>query len=119
MESNPEKSGEMRRVVFLLFTLWLSVWVPGLACAKVSVSLRLDRSEATLADSIRMVVSVSGTRDSDLEPTLQGLEPFTVTVGGTSSRLEIINGQVNAGVDYTYFLQPKKTGSFQIGSRAR
>ncbi len=105
----------MRRVVFLLFTLWFSVLVPGLACAKVSVSLRLDRSEATLADSIRMVVSVSGTRDSDLQPTLTGLEPFTVTVGGTSSRLEIVNGQVNAGVDYTYFLQAKETGSFQIG----
>ncbi|MBU4425391.1 MAG: BatD family protein, partial [Proteobacteria bacterium] len=31
------------------------------------------------------------------------------------SRIEIINGKVNAGVDYTYALQPKKTGAFTIG----
>jgi hypothetical protein len=105
----------MKRVGFLLLALLFVVLVPGSVCAEVSVNLRLDRAEAVLADSVRMVVSVSGTRDSALVPTLKGLEHFTVTPGGTSSRLEIRNGQVNSGVDYTYFLQAKKTGSFQIG----
>jgi len=79
------------------------------------VTLKLDRPEATLLDSITMVVSVSGTRKSDTQPTIKGLEAFNVRTGGTSSRIEIINGKVNAGVDYTYALQPKKTGTFTIG----
>jgi hypothetical protein len=62
-----------------------------------------------------LVVSVSGTRSSESEPVVYGLENFSVTRGGTSSRIEIINGKVNAGIDYTYFIQPQKTGKFRIG----
>ncbi|MBE9582452.1 MAG: protein BatD [Proteobacteria bacterium] len=77
--------------------------------------MKLDRSEATLVDSVRMVVSLSGTRSSDSEPVVHGLEDFTVSQGGRSSRVEIINGKVNAGIDYAYFIQPRKTGTFNIG----
>lgn len=97
----------------LLFSVFFHV--PCLASEDVSVTLKLDRPEATLLDSITMVVSVSGARKSDMQPTLKGLEDFNVRTGGTSSRIEIINGKVNAGVDYTYALQPKKTGAFTIG----
>ena len=89
--------------------------IPCLVSATVSISLKLDRSEATPLDSIRMVVSLSGARKSASPPALRGLELFKVTSGGTSSRLEIINGKVNAGIDYTYYLQPKNTGTFKIG----
>jgi hypothetical protein len=97
-------------VLFLLVFL-----LPCVARADVSVTITLDRREGTLVDSIRMVVSVSGTRSTESQPILHGLQSFHVTGGGTSSRVEIINGKVNAGVDYTYFIQPKKTGKFQIG----
>jgi hypothetical protein len=98
-----------------LVLLFLVVFSPGVACADMSVSIKLDRKEATLADSVQMVVSVSGSRSSDLQPVVRGLEAFNITQGGTSSRLEIINGKVSAGVDYTYFIQPKKAGKFQVG----
>ncbi len=104
------KKGLAGLAIILFLTL-----VPMGARAGVSLMLRLDRSEATLADTIRMVVKISGTRNSDSLPVLHGLEHFTVTQGGTSTRVEIINGKVNAGIDYTYFIQPKKTGNFQIG----
>jgi hypothetical protein len=102
----------------LLSLLLLSVCfvlLAGTASWALSVSLRLDREEATLADSARMIVSVAGARESDAEPVVNGLESFHVTGGGTSSRLEIINGQVSARMDFTYFIQPQKTGTFQIG----
>ena len=70
--------------------------------AAVSVNLNLDRTEATLADSVRMVVTVSGSRNTQSKPVIKGLENFTVRQGGTSSRVEIIYGKVNAGIDYTY-----------------
>ena len=97
-----------------LVLLFLVLLLPCVVRADVSVSIKLDRKEATLADSVQMVVSVSGSRSSDLQPMVRGLEAFNVTQGGTASRLEIINGKANAGVDYTYFIQPKKSGEFQI-----
>ncbi len=103
------------KVSLLLSSLFFSLFFAAAANAEVSVELRLDRHEATTADSIRMVVSISGTRSSDLEPHIAGIEAFSFSSGGTSSRIQIINGKVDAGVDYTYFMRPKRTGSFQIG----
>ncbi len=90
-------------------------WVPTAAGADVSVTLKLDRSEATLSDTVGMVVSVKGTREISGPPTLQGVALFHVTGGGTSSRVQVINGKVNASLDYTYTLQPGHTGTFKLG----
>ena len=103
------------RKLLLLHVCCLLVFLPCMAHADISVTMRLDRKEATLVDSVNAVVSVSGTRSSDSQPVLEGLEAFNVTRGGTSSRVQIINGKVDAGVDYTYFIQPKRTGTFKIG----
>jgi hypothetical protein len=105
----------MKKSILLILLLSMCVNIPCQARGDVSVTLKLDRPEATLLDSITLVVSVSGTRKSDEQPSLRGLDAFEVMPGGTSSRIEIINGKVNAGVDYTYTLQPKKTGNFTVG----
>ncbi|MFC1814654.1 BatD family protein [Thermodesulfobacteriota bacterium] len=105
----------MKKPILLLIALSFFLGVPVAARAKVSVSLQLDRTEATLVDSIRMVVSISGTQKSDSQPVLKGLAGFDVQPGGTSSQVEIINGQVTARIEHTYFLQPKKIGNFEIG----
>jgi hypothetical protein len=102
--------------IFFLLTLGSWLLSPSFGhTADISVTLTLDRSEATHVDSVRMKVSVSGARESTSSPVILGLDAFHITQGGTSSRVEIINGKMNAGVDYTYFLQPKQTGTFQIG----
>ena len=89
--------------------------IPAFSWAKVSVSLKLDRSQVQLVDSVELTVSVGGSRDGDSMPGIQGLENFDVRSGGTSSRVEFINGKMSSGVDYTYFIQPQKIGNFQIG----
>ena len=81
----------------------------------ISVKLSIDRTEAATDDTIRMSVHLSGTRTSDSPPVIHGLDAFHVTRGGSSSRVEIINGTYRSGVDYTFFLTPSKTGTFQIG----
>lgn len=105
----------MKRATALALTLLFLIFFTSLTSAEANVELKLDPPEASLADSVRMVVSVSGTQKGDAEPIVNGLENFTVIRGGTSSRLEVINGQVKASIDYTYFLQPKRAGTFQIG----
>ena len=105
----------MRKLILLIVPVVLLVGIGHPAAADISVSLKLDRSEAELTDSIQMIVSISGTRSSDSEPLFHGLENFKVSPGGTSSRIEIINGKISSGIDYTYFLQAEKTGTFRIG----
>ena len=99
---------------FLIFFSMLILTVHAVG-AEVSVTLNLDRREATLADSIQLQVRVSGARQSDAPPIIEGLEPFHVTKGGSASRVEIVNGRYNSGVDYIYYLQPKKKGVFRVG----
>ncbi|HEN20927.1 MAG TPA: protein BatD [Desulfobacteraceae bacterium] len=105
----------MTKRSFLILLVFLSMLIPSRAWAKVSVQLNLDRNQAAVTDSIKLVISVSGTRSSDSVPVIKGADDFNVTSGGTSSRFEIINGKVNSGIEYTFFLHPRKEGSFRIG----
>lgn len=102
----------MYRCLIALFVLGC---LAGPAWADISVSLKLDRTAASTTEAVRMVISVSGTRKTEADPVIRGLNPFLVSRGGTSSRVEIINNRVNSHLDYTYFLQPKKAGTFTIG----
>jgi len=112
--SGPFQAAYVRKVGFSLLTLVLLFLLPCLAAADVSVSLKLDRNKTMLTDSVSMVVKVSGSRSSG-QPVIKGLEPFDVSSRGTSSRVEIINNKVNAGIEYSYLLMPKKAGTFRIG----
>lgn len=104
-----------KKAVLLLSALLIFLLSSNRAEASISVTLKLDRKEATRADSIKMVVSVSGTRKSKSSPIVKGLKSFSITKGGTSSRVEIINSKVSSSIDYTYLIQPGKTGIFTIG----
>ena len=102
-------------LIFILPIFCLGFVFTSQAKAEITVSLKADRTEATLADSIRLIVSVSGSRSAGEYPSINGLDSFHVSKGGTSSRVQIINRRVDAAVDYTYFLQPQKVGAFSIG----
>jgi len=105
----------MNRISLLTSLLVLIFLVPSITWAKISVSLKLDRSQTQLVDSVQLTVTVSGSRAIDSTPEIRGLKSFDVRSGGTSSRIEYINGKISSGVDYTYLIQPQKIGSFQIG----
>lgn len=105
----------MKRLIpYILFFIIISAPFT-ISEAAVSVSLTLDRAEATLVDSVRVVVSVIGSRKTQAEPIIKGFEHFMVRQGGTSSRVEIINSKMTSSIDYTYYIQPKKEGTFEIG----
>ncbi|MFH1242823.1 MAG: BatD family protein [Pseudomonadota bacterium] len=88
---------------------------PSFAFAGISVTLKLDRDRAAIHDPVRVVVTVLGTQKAGSEPTINGLEDFDVAKGGSASRVEITGGVLKASIEYTYFIQAKKTGTFQIG----
>jgi hypothetical protein len=107
----------MKRLSLTIFILTaiLIAMTPACSWAKISVVLKLDRLETRLTDSVQLIVSVDGSRDSESTPAVGGLDNFDVRAGGTASRIEFINGKMSSGVDYTYYIQPQKTGTFQIG----
>ena len=105
----------MKKISFTISIFIIIALIPSFSWGKVTVSLKLDRPEVQLVDSVELIVRVDGSRDSDSPPGIQGLENFDVRSGGTSSRVEFINGKISSGVDYTYFIQPQKIGTFQIG----
>jgi hypothetical protein len=105
----------MKKFILLLLAVLQFISAPSMARSDVSVSVRLDKVKASCSDSVTLVISIKGARQSDSVPVIKGTENFHVTQGATSSRFEIINGQVNSGIDYKFFLQPKKTGEFKLG----
>lgn len=100
------------RHVLLLVMLLI---IPLGAVAATSVQLELDRSEATLGDTVTLKVKVSGSTSTDSPPQIQGLKDFSVMAGGASTTIEIVNFSKTGHVEFLYYLQPRANGTFTIG----
>ena len=98
------------KTVLVIFLLML--------CAEktyaLSLTAKVDRTEATIQDRIMLTLSVEGTQVVG-EPHLPPMPAFDFISRGSSTRMQIINGQITSGVDYNYVLIPKKAGTFEIG----
>ena len=73
----------------ILFSLALLLSFALNVYADIAVELTLDRSSASLSDTVVLKVKVAGKRKSG-PPEINGLSAFDVVNGGSSSRLEII-----------------------------
>ena len=100
----------MRRRIPGLLAAVLLLAVARPARAEVTLTLSLDRADATLSESVILSVSVSGAHGDAARPAIQGLEDFRSGRPGRSTRVEIVNGRYSAGTDFSYVLQPKKAG---------
>jgi len=98
-------------IVFLVVFLCVGF---SMARADISVSLEIDRTDATPADTIKLVVTVKGANKAP-SPTISGLDPFNISRGGTSSRIQVINSKIIREMDHIFYLTPQKPGTFVIG----
>lgn len=105
----------MNRISLLTSLFVLIFLVPSITWAKISVSLKLDRSQTQLVDSVQLTVSVIGSRDSESMSEIQGLMNFDVKSAGRASQSVSINGKTSLKIDHIFYLQPQKIGTFQIG----
>jgi len=103
----------MLRVKTVLVVLLLLILALDRAYA-VTLTATVDRTEATLQDQILLTLSVEGTQSSE-KPKLPATKSFDVLSRGSSTRMQIMNGQVSSSVDYNYLLLPKEAGTFEIG----
>ena len=100
------------RTTLLITIFFLLIAAAAVNAAAPSLSITLDRDQATLADSINLTISVEGASG---EPQLPSSPAFEITRQGSSSRVQIINGSMSSSIDYSYVLYPKKEGVFTIG----
>ncbi len=83
--------------------------------ATVSISATVDKTHLTLEDTLILSVKINGIRDS-VEPVLPPLPDFQIQPQGTSSSIQVINGEMSSSLTFKYALFPKKTGTFTIGA---
>lgn len=80
----------------------------------VTLTATVDKTEATLQDQILLTLSVKGAQSSEM-PKFPPVRAFDVIPRGSTTSMQIINGQISSSVDYNYVLLPKLKGSFEIG----
>ncbi|MBX7148251.1 BatD family protein [bacterium] len=95
-------------LLILLLVISLPAW------ADISVNLSADASGITLEDELNVTVSVEGTKGGS-DPSFPAMTGFKIVGSGTSTNLQIINGNVNISKQYTYVLIPQTEGTFILG----
>jgi len=97
----------------ILNFLFIFLFLPVLAHAQVSVTASINPQNATMEDELTLTVSVKGSQDIS-DPVLPPMPAFKAVSAGTSSSIQIINGNMSASMQYTYILVPQVEGSFTI-----
>lgn len=102
----------MPKVRIALVSLFILIYAENTLA--LSFTAKVDKTEATIQDQIILTLSVEGTQRG-VRPHLPPLLSFNVMSRGSSTRMQIVNGQITSAVDYNYILIPKKTGTFEVG----
>jgi hypothetical protein len=77
-----------------------------------SMTAELEANQISLGDSTNMVLTISGSLNSEIEiPEIAGLDIYQ---NGTSTNIQMSNGSITKETVYQYLITPQKTGSFQI-----
>ncbi len=108
----------MHKNYFILILLLLSalIGVPA-GAEEVSVLLTVDKTSLAMGDTVVAQVTVKGAQQAD-QPSLLKVHSFDVSPAGRSSRINIVNGVVQAETIFSFILRPKNTGKFIIGPAA-
>jgi len=97
-------------IAFLMGILFVSHPAAG---QDIRVYASVDNTEITLEDTIQLSVVVEGVQNAPA-PEPPALSDFKVNSGGTSSSLQIVNGQQSASTAFNYQLIPRTLGEFVI-----
>ncbi len=105
------KTGKINLAIGLLFFLQ----AVALLGQDIQVKASVSDNPVSVDEQFSYSVEVSGKSTSLPDPQVAGLSDFFVLSGPNSStNIQWINGRMSASKTYTYYLQPKRTGTFQI-----
>lgn len=102
-------------VGLLLWLLaFLSLAIGTAWSADIQATASVDKQELTLEDSVYFSIVVEGTRSSP-PPELSPLDSFKIKPLGSSSSIQIVNGDRSSSITYNFVLIPRETGTFTMG----
>ncbi len=78
------------------------------------VTAEVDRTDLTLYDTVTLTITVTGENNIGA-PTLPSLSGLQLTGRKISSEQTFSNGQISAKFEFIYNLQPRHTGTIEIG----
>ena len=111
----PHAARTLETATLILWVLILSFLTEKVSwAADIQVIASVDRQELTLEDSVNFSIIVEGTQSTP-PPELPPLDAFSVRTQGSSSSIQIINGERSSSITYNFALLPRETGTFTIG----
>lgn len=105
-----------RMNVFILQCLSSVILIAGPSVISVaqSLSASVSRNPVGLNEQFQLTFTLNGSGSSFRAP---ALNDFMVLSGpNQSTSMQIINGAISQSLSFTYILQPKKEGTFKLGS---
>lgn len=104
----------MKKIGKFIFTALLAA-LPLMGWAgEPSLELTVDRTAAAPGEPIVAQVTVSG-KATGPQPVLKNTEDFKTRPMGSSSQIQIINGDYHSSKTFQYLLTPGRAGEFTIG----
>ncbi len=101
-------------IITLVAALTLIAALQPLYAQTPSVTAEVDRTDPTLYDTVTLTITVTG--ESNIgAPDLPSLSGLQVVGRNISSEQTILNGQLSARFEFVYNLQPRHTGTIEIG----
>lgn len=100
-----------KRALFILICLIPAAVLPQ---DDISITMSVNRSTVTVGDQVYLSIKVSGPQQNLPEPQLPNLTMFDLYPQGTSTNISIVNGKMEASLEYNYLLLPRKEGTFVI-----
>jgi BatD DUF11 like domain len=109
---NRARIGNMK---MLCHTLWMvSLLFVGAFAVQLhaaTVTATLDPAQISLGDSAQLTVTVTGSQEQPVAPTVDGLDIQSIS---QSTQIEFINGAMTANASNTYQITPQHAGNFTI-----
>ncbi len=104
--SKPSLYSKYGYLIFFLLTLWVGQ-------AQAALTARLDRDQITEGETVRLLVEAEGqvSGSPDTTPLQADFEVLGINSG---SRVNIINGRMDASTSWTITLSPKRSGKLTV-----
>ncbi len=105
---------KQKSLIFLFFIFFLLAPFSLDAQQGVTLEAFVDKPTLSMDDQLILTVRVKG-GNVFTEPSIPSRGNFEVLSRGSASHVEMINGRLSVSKEYTYVLEPLKTGTFEIG----
>lgn len=107
----------MKTIRLFVVMILMGLSLIGIVQAQQSpLTATVDRTSITTDDLLTLTVTVSGQENNMPRPEQPVLDGFNVVSSGTSSQMNIINGNMSVLQSTIYHLQPTEIGTLSIGS---